>query len=136
MYQTKILVFFLIFNSFLFADLVIEVDISEQRLYVLDNNEIKASYPISSSKYGEGSQENSFKTPLGAHEIKEKIGSDTKINNIFISRINTKRSAEIIHDVIAIPISLRQQLHRSRCTRRCPNCRLNRGPDLVVDRNA
>ena len=100
MYQTKILVFFLIFNSFLFADLVIEVDISEQRLYVLDNNEIKASYPISSSKYGEGSQENSFKTPLGAHEIKEKIGSHTKINNIFISRINTNRSAEIIHDFI------------------------------------
>ena len=74
----------------------IEVDISEQRLYLIDNNLIKASYPISTSKYGEGSIENSFKTPLGKHSIKEMIGEEAKINTIFTSRINTKRSATII----------------------------------------
>ena len=74
----------------------IEVDISEQRLYLIENSLIKASYPISTSKYGEGSIENSFKTPLGKHSIKEMIGEEAEINTIFTSRINTKRSATII----------------------------------------
>ena len=74
----------------------IEVDISEQRLYLIENSLIKASYPISTSKYGEGSIENSFKTPLGEHSIKEMIGEEAEINTIFASRINTKRSATII----------------------------------------
>ena len=74
----------------------IEVDISEQRLYLIENSLIKASYPISTSKYGEGSIENSFKTPLGEHSIKEMIGEEAAINTIFTSRINTKRSATII----------------------------------------
>ena len=74
----------------------IEVDISEQRLYLIENSLIKASYPISTSKYGEGSIENSFKTPLGKHSIKEMIGEEVEINTIFTSRINTKRSATII----------------------------------------
>ena len=74
----------------------IEVDISEQRLYLIENSVIKASYPISTSKYGEGSIENSFKTPLGIHSIREMIGDEAEINTIFTSRINTKRSATII----------------------------------------
>ena len=74
----------------------IEVDISEQRLYLIENSLIKASYPISTSKYGEGSIQNSFKTPLGKHSIKEMIGEEAEINTIFTSRINTKRSATII----------------------------------------
>ena len=75
----------------------IVVDISEQRLYLVKNLEILKSFPISSSKFGEGSAENSFKTPLGMHEIKNKIGYDAPKNTIFKSRINTKRSAVIIN---------------------------------------
>ena len=78
--------------------LTIEIDISKQRLFLLDNMEIVRSYPISSSKYGEGSTQNSFKTPLGNHVIKEMIGNNAIKNTIFTSRINTKRQAEIIHD--------------------------------------
>ena len=75
----------------------IVVDISEQRLYLVKNLEILKSFPISSSKFGEGSAENSFKTPLGKHEIKKKIGYEVPKNTIFKSRINTKRSAVIIN---------------------------------------
>ena len=71
------------------------VDISEQRLYLKNGEQILVSYPISTSKYGEGSKENSFKTPLGNHIIKEKIGENAPINTIFISRINTKNIASI-----------------------------------------
>ena len=94
--KKKILTLFL-FSVITYAESAhIEVDISEQRLYLIENNLIKASYPISTSKYGEGSIENSFKTPLGKHSIKEMIGEEAEINTIFTSRINTKRSATII----------------------------------------
>ena len=75
------------------------VDISEQRLYFMQNDKILESFPISTSKYGEGSVVNSFKTPLGLHEIKEKIGENAEIDTIFISRINTKRKAEIFKSI-------------------------------------
>ena len=97
MHKKKKILTLLLFSVITYAESAhIEVDISEQRLYLIENNLIKASYPISTSKYGEGSIENSFKTPLGEHSIKEMIGEEAEINTIFTSRINTKRSATII----------------------------------------
>ena len=87
----------LLFSAVTYAENThIEVDISEQRLYLVENSLIKASYPISTSKFGEGNIENSFKTPLGEHSIKEMIGEEAELNTIFTSRINTMRSATII----------------------------------------
>ena len=83
-----------------YSETLIRVDISEQRLYLIKNQQILVSYPISSSSYGEGQTENSYKTPLGMHKIKEMIGSNAPKDTIFISRINTKRTAEIIHNLI------------------------------------
>jgi lipoprotein-anchoring transpeptidase ErfK/SrfK len=97
MFKKKKILTLLLFSVISYAESAhIEVDISEQRLYLIENSLIKASYPISTSKYGEGSIENSFKTPLGKHSIKEMIGEEAEINTIFTSRINTKRSATII----------------------------------------
>jgi lipoprotein-anchoring transpeptidase ErfK/SrfK len=97
MLKKKKILTLLLFSVITYAESAhIEVDISEQRLYLIENNLIKASYPISTSKYGEGSIQNSFKTPLGEHSIKEMIGEEAEINTIFTSRINTKRSATII----------------------------------------
>ncbi len=97
MLKKKKILILLLFSVITYAESAhIEVDISEQRLYLIENSLIKASYPISTSKYGEGSIENSFKTPLGKHSIKEMIGEEAEINTIFTSRINTERSATII----------------------------------------
>ena len=71
------------------------IDISEQRLYLFEKEVLKQSFPVSTSKYGEGQIENSFKTPLGLHEIKEKIGDKAPINTIFTARENTNKTAEI-----------------------------------------
>ena len=98
MFKKAILVIFMSFNIFAENNLTIEIDISKQRPFLLDNMKIVRSYPISSSKYGEGSTQNSFKTPLGNHVIREMIGNNAIKNTIFTSRINTKRQAEIIHD--------------------------------------
>ena len=97
MLKKKKILTLLLFSVITYAESAhIEVDISEQRLYLIENSLIKASYPISTSKYGEGNIENSLKTPLGKHSIKEMIGEEAEINTIFSSRINTNRSATII----------------------------------------
>jgi len=70
----------------IFADYAINVSISEQRLYLLEEGIIIRSYPISSSAYGEGQIENSLKTPLGSHEVKTKIGTNVSKYEFFVSR--------------------------------------------------
>tara|TARA_B100000900_G_scaffold414168_1_gene440072 strand:- start:706 stop:1233 length:528 start_codon:yes stop_codon:yes gene_type:complete len=91
--------FLLLFFFTGFANSEILVDISQQRLFLHDSRgDVIISYPISSSSFGEGQIENSFKTPLGKHIIKEKIGEDAPKNIIFKERINTGRFAEIYHN--------------------------------------
>ncbi len=65
----------------------IEISISEQKLFLIDNKSVIKTYLISSSKYGEGSKVNSFKTPLGKHVVKRKIGKDMPLGARFIGRI-------------------------------------------------
>ena len=96
MQKVFILTLFCLSNLSLSDELRIEIDISNQRLYVIQNSAQTHSFAISSSKYGEGSTANSFKTPLGKHSVRTMIGENALKNTIFISRINTKRQADII----------------------------------------
>ena len=73
-HKTFIILFLSISLNLVSSEIALEIDISEQRLYVMKDNGVISSYPISSSEYGEGSTANSFKTPLGDHVIKEMIG--------------------------------------------------------------
>lgn len=59
------------------------VSIEKQRLYLIYKNEIVKEFSISTSKYGEGFQNGSQKTPLGLHFIERKIGEGVPINGIF-----------------------------------------------------
>ena len=87
----------------LFADYSINISISEQRLYLLSNDSIIRSYPISSSAYGEGQIENSLKTPLGKHEVKTKIGTYVPKYQFFVSREHIPQEVNIIHEPIDSP---------------------------------
>ncbi|MBL6701710.1 MAG: L,D-transpeptidase [SAR86 cluster bacterium] len=87
----------------IFADYAINVSISEQRLYLLEEGIIIRSYPISSSAYGEGQIENSLKTPLGSHEVKTKIGTNVSKYEFFVSREHIPQEVEIIHEPIDSP---------------------------------
>jgi len=95
----KILIFSFVLTFFITKvysqNNIIIVDISEQRLYLYSNNDLIQSFPVSTSKYGEGQIENSFKTPLGLHKIKEKIGHKAPINTIFTARVNTNKRADV-----------------------------------------
>ena len=90
----------IILSSFLSANKSIEIDISQQRLYVYEDKSMLASYPISSSSFGEGQIENSYKTPLGKHKILTKIGTNVEKNTIFVSRENMNQVAEIVHELM------------------------------------
>ena len=89
-----------LFSLSICGDFSINISISEQRLYLMDNESIIRSYPISSSAYGEGQMENSFKTPLGSHEIKTKIGTNVEKYQYFVSREHIPQKVNIIHDAI------------------------------------
>jgi lipoprotein-anchoring transpeptidase ErfK/SrfK len=52
-----------------------------------EDGNVRASYPVSTSRFGLGSEEGSRKTPLGRFKIGEKIGHDFPIGTVFYGRI-------------------------------------------------
>ena len=81
-------------------DLLIAVNISSQELFLLNRGHIEQVYSISTSTYGTGSKENSFKTPLGKHKISEKIGQELPRGAILKARKWTGAIANIIKNPI------------------------------------
>jgi lipoprotein-anchoring transpeptidase ErfK/SrfK len=88
-------------NSNLNKEYVIVINITDQRLIVYKNYKEIIKYTISTSKYGEGSEEGSNKTPLGAHYIKEHIGNNEDPLTIFRNRIPTNIKTKIITEKIS-----------------------------------
>jgi UDP-N-acetylmuramate--alanine ligase len=70
-------------------DLFLVHSIEAQTLFVCRNETIIERYDSSSSRFGEGIRENSFKTPPGFHRIREKIGSGAPAGRIFLGRRDT-----------------------------------------------
>ena len=51
------------------------------------NDEILRTFPVSSSRFGLGTEEGSHQTPLGRFKVGQKIGHDQPSGTIFRSRI-------------------------------------------------
>jgi lipoprotein-anchoring transpeptidase ErfK/SrfK len=68
----------------------IDVSICEQRLVVRRGDETLRSYPVSTSRFGLGTEEGSMKTPTGRFRIAEKIGGDAPSGTVFLSRVPLK----------------------------------------------
>jgi len=67
----------------------LRVDVARQTLYLLSNGAVVKSWPVSTSKFGLGSEPGSFKTPLGRFRVCEKIGGDAPAWAVFKSRVPT-----------------------------------------------
>jgi len=65
----------------------IDISIKDQRLTLTRNGKKLRSFPISSSRFGIGTEEGSNKTPLGNFQIAQKIGHDAAPGTIFKSRV-------------------------------------------------
>jgi lipoprotein-anchoring transpeptidase ErfK/SrfK len=82
----------------------IRVNVGEQMLYLCnEDGEVIAQYPVSTSKYGTGSENGSEKTPLGLHRIKNKIGGAMPINMVFIGREPRGLLEDCIKDGMELP---------------------------------
>lgn len=71
---------------------MIKVSVSEQKLYLVEKGRIEKAYPVSTSKYGIGSEWGSNKTPLGKHKVAAKIGDGAPWGTIFKERRDTGKS--------------------------------------------
>jgi lipoprotein-anchoring transpeptidase ErfK/SrfK len=65
----------------------IEISIREQKLDLVRNGQTLRSFPVSSSRFGLGSEEGSKKTPLGRFKVGEKIGHEMPVGTIFQARV-------------------------------------------------
>ncbi|HXY60683.1 MAG TPA: L,D-transpeptidase [Chthoniobacterales bacterium] len=65
----------------------VDISIRDQTLSLARDGKFVRSYPISSSRFGIGTQEGSFKTPTGNFKISQKIGGDLPHGTIFRSRV-------------------------------------------------
>ncbi len=70
------------------------VDVATQTLRVLEGRKTAAEFPVSTSKFGLGSKEGSYKTPTGKFRIARKIGGTAEPWTIFRARKNTGRKAK------------------------------------------
>lgn len=69
----------------------------QQKLFLIDNNRVIASYPVSTAKKGLGSASGSNKTPTGLHVIREKVGDGVPPTGIIKEKTYTGQEASIIH---------------------------------------
>ncbi len=74
----------------------IRVSISRQQLSLKDGRTTLRTFPISSSRFGVGAKEGSFKTPAGKFRISEKIGSGLPYGIAFKSRQPRRATQEML----------------------------------------
>ncbi len=74
----------------------IHVSVARQRLSLKRGRKTIRSFPISTSKYGLGAEEGSFKTPTGRFRVAEKFGDGLPTDVAFKSRQPLKPTAEML----------------------------------------
>ncbi len=62
------------------------ISVPQQRMALLDNGVLMATYPVSTSKFALGDSPGSMGTPLGEMEVAEKIGGSAPSGAVFKDR--------------------------------------------------
>ncbi|CAN5741363.1 cell wall-recycling L,D-carboxypeptidase ElsL [soil metagenome] len=75
-------------------EITLRISVPRQILEVVKDGRVESAYPISTSKFGLGSEPGSYKTPVGRFRIAEKIGADAPLNAVFKSRELTGEIAQ------------------------------------------
>lgn len=72
------------------------VSVSEQKMFYKQQDEILATYPVSTAEKGVGNHSGSLQTPLGLHRVAERFGEGAAIGTWFKGRQSTGRIVEIL----------------------------------------
>jgi lipoprotein-anchoring transpeptidase ErfK/SrfK len=76
----------------------IRISVRKQQLTLKSGRKRLAEYPISTSRFGLGSKEGSFKTPTGKFRIAEKIGRGMPLGTVFKSRRPIKATKKALRE--------------------------------------
>lgn len=77
-------------------DPMVIIRVGEQRLYLIRHGIPFQHYPVSTSRHGTGNRDGSFRTPLGVHQVRRKIGADAPPGTVFRGRRSTGEIARIL----------------------------------------
>lgn len=76
----------------------IRISVRRQQLVLKSGRKKLAEYPVSTSRFGLGSKEGSFKTPTGKFRISEKIGDGMPVGTVFKSRRPVKATQKLLRE--------------------------------------
>src|SRR5438874_9315826 len=76
----------------------IRISVRRQHLVLKSGRKKLAEYPISTSRFGLGSKEGSFKTPTGKFCVAEKIGDGMPAGTVFKSRRPVKATKKMLRE--------------------------------------
>ncbi|MDP9099356.1 MAG: L,D-transpeptidase, partial [Verrucomicrobiota bacterium] len=76
----------------------IGISVRRQELVLKSGRKKLAEYPVSTSRFGVGSKEGSFKTPTGKFRIAEKIGEGMAAGTVFKSRRPVKATKKLLRE--------------------------------------
>ena len=80
------------------AQATIHISVRAQELTLKRGRKKLATYPISTSRFGLGSEEGSMKTPTGRFCIEEKIGDGMPLGTVFKSRRPVKATKKLLRE--------------------------------------
>lgn len=76
----------------------IQISVRDQQLVLKTGRKKLAAYPVSTSRFGLGSKEGSFKTPTGTFRIAEKIGEEMPPGTVFKSRRPVRATKKMLRE--------------------------------------
>jgi lipoprotein-anchoring transpeptidase ErfK/SrfK len=76
----------------------IQISVRDQQLVLKRGRKKLAAYPVSTSRFGLGSKEGSFKTPTGTFRIAEKIGEEMPPGTVFKSRRPVRATKKMLRE--------------------------------------
>jgi L,D-transpeptidase YbiS len=65
----------------------IRIKAKEQILHLIEADRVIRSFPVSTSRFGLGEAEGSFRTPTGRFQVHQKIGGEHSANTVFRGRV-------------------------------------------------
>lgn len=80
------------------AQAKIHISVREQRLTLKAGQKKLGTYPVSTSRFGLGTEEGSLKTPTGRFRIAEKIGNGMPLGTVFRNRRRAKVTKKLMRD--------------------------------------
>ena len=76
----------------------IHISVRKQRLTLKSGGKTLETYPVSTSRFGLGTEEGSMKTPTGRFRISEKIGDGMPVGTVFKSRRPVRATKKLLRE--------------------------------------